>query len=376
MKLKLNRFESERSFRSLEDFARFADHQKELFACLADDHPNAFEWWGQTIAQNWAAAANTARATDATGEAVNGTLARNPVFEFDSSMARIALESSSADQRQAGRHVVNFLNSARNAVAGATLSMDTLDLRTNMLIALALDRQAGSGKKQVSVEHLLQDHQSRLNELLEADQVELTSQRSAFTKLFDDASARFDKINRIVTEAIETRKGEWTETHKSFVNDLQMNTAVELWNRRSNDHQVRYEEFRSLAMWFGGLGLLAVLAWILFGFIAVRWAMPDSAAGQVASFAAGSVAVFTTYVWGLRVLIRSMISEDHLSTDASARSALAHTYLALTKVEKASPEDRAIVLATLFAPVSDGLVKDDGMPTLSPTAIAAQMVTR
>ena len=70
-----------------------------------------------------------------------------------------------------------------------------------------------------------------------------------------------------------------------------------------------------------------------------------------------------------------MMSEDHLKTDASARSALAHTYLSLIKDEAATPEDRAIVLASLFAPVSDGLVKDDGMPAFSPMAMAAHVLT-
>ncbi|WP_420897430.1 DUF6161 domain-containing protein [Altericroceibacterium xinjiangense] len=103
---------------------------------------------------------------------------------------------------------------------------------------------------------------------------------------------------------------------------------------------------------------------------------PDKETAQLASYTAGSVALFTLFVWGLRVLIRSMMSEDHLSTDASARSALAHTYLALTKEKAATPEGRAIILAALFAPVSDRLVRDDAMPAFSQAALVARAVTK
>lgn len=54
---------------------------------------------------------------------------------------------------------------------------------------------------------------------------------------------------------------------------------------------------------------------------------------------------------------------------------MAHTYLALIKDKAATDQDRAIILAALFAPVSDGIVSDDAMPILSPMALAAHSLT-
>jgi hypothetical protein len=48
---------------------------------------------------------------------------------------------------------------------------------------------------------------------------------------------------------------------------------------------------------------------------------------------------------------------------------MAETYLALTKEEAATDQDRAIVLASLFRPIADGIISDDGLPAITPAAI-------
>jgi len=184
-------------------------------------------------------------------------------------------------------------------------------------------------------------------------------------------------LNLISDQAlISQARHDWEETHASFIEHLATETAVELWEKRAKEHKKRYESFRGWALRFGIGGLIIGLVWIFWGFALAKSVFSDDKTAQIASYTAGTIALFTLLVWGLRVLIRSMMSEDHLATDASARSVLAHTYLALTKEKAATENGRAIILAALFAPVSDGLVKDDGMPTISPAAIAAQTITR
>ncbi len=63
------------------------------------------------------------------------------------------------------------------------------------------------------------------------------------------------------------------------------------------------------------------------------------------------------------------MTEQHLGIDAQSRASMAQTYLALTKEDVASDQDRAILLASLFRPVVDGIVKDDGLPAITPAAI-------
>lgn len=376
MKIKFNRFAQARSFRSHEDFARFAEKQAKSFGELEQSNTNAFQWWARAMSVHWKSAADAANLPEGAEEALTSSIQQRPLILIDSPVSIIGQELGLSGKRRAAEQVIPFLTGSSDGQHGGSLLVEALDARARMMAAISLETTIRRGNRSASFDAFVRDHEDRLSDMLEADREEISERRAQFNLLIEDATKRFNKLRTQAHDGIISAKGEWTATHQSFVDDLKLETAVDLWNSRANTHTARYESFRKVAVWSGAIGLLAVLAWIFLGFLAARAAIPQSETGQVAAYAAGSIAVFTLYVWGLRVMIRSMISEDHLATDASARSALAHTYMALTKVERASQEDRAIVLATLFAPVSDGLVKDDGMPTMSPTAWAAQMITK
>lgn len=74
----------------------------------------------------------------------------------------------------------------------------------------------------------------------------------------------------------------------------------------------------------------------------------------------------TAAVWITRILTRLYLSEHHLAIDAEFRSTMAETFLAL--IEEGAIENKQMeqVLAALFRPASDGLVKDDAAPSFSP----------
>ena len=193
--------------------------------------------------------------------------------------------------------------------------------------------------------------------------------------MLDTAAEDHKSLAEDAAATMAQHRADWEQARHDYLEQLKTETAVELWSERSNTHKENYKTFRMWTIGFGLVGLVLSLLWIFIGFAGVRWMLPNDVTAQVGSYVAGSVVIFTLFVWGLRVLVRSMMSEDHLSTDASARSAMAHTYLALIKQNAATDSDRTIILASLFAPVSDGIVKDDGMPVLSPAALAAHSLT-
>jgi hypothetical protein len=73
------------------------------------------------------------------------------------------------------------------------------------------------------------------------------------------------------------------------------------------------------------------------------------------------VAVFG--VWIMRLLVRLLLSNTHLHTDASERRTMMLTYLAMMR-ERQLPEDgsRKLILQALFRPSSTGIIKDDASP--------------
>lgn len=91
----------------------------------------------------------------------------------------------------------------------------------------------------------------------------------------------------------------------------------------------------------------------------------------------GALAVWTTgALWATRIMSRIYMSEHHLAVDAGERATMATTYLALTNTRSADEKDRAVVLAALFRPTADGIVKDDPPPLLTPASFLAGWASR
>lgn len=68
-------------------------------------------------------------------------------------------------------------------------------------------------------------------------------------------------------------------------------------------------------------------------------------------------------IWAIRLIVRIFLSNMHLENDAGERVTMAKTYLALIRSDSLS-KDKNIdsVLAALFRPTGDGIVKDEGLP--------------
>jgi hypothetical protein len=80
---------------------------------------------------------------------------------------------------------------------------------------------------------------------------------------------------------------------------------------------------------------------------------------EIATFVMVAVLCF----WILRLLVRIFLSNMHLENDAAERVTMAKTYLALIRSDGLSKEGNIdAVLAALFRPTGDGIVKDEGLP--------------
>jgi F0F1-type ATP synthase membrane subunit b/b' len=70
----------------------------------------------------------------------------------------------------------------------------------------------------------------------------------------------------------------------------------------------------------------------------------------------------------IKILSKMTFSSFHLSRDAEEREQLTHFYLALKKDTAIEPEERQLILQSLFSRADTGLLKDDSSPTM-PTSI-------
>ena len=194
---------------------------------------------------------------------------------------------------------------------------------------------------------------------------------------------------QIAGEIVSDRKawqGEWEEQRRLYIEQLKLKAAVTEWADRAIGHE---GSFRRQRTWVVGIGLVGVVAAVLWSWGALtlaHWLFADALVQgaptpvvgtlrptwihELIFAASASLLYLTMFLWTMRVLVRMMMSEHHLGVDARSRASMAHTYLALLEANGVSEDaDRAIVLAALFRPVTDGLVKDDALPLFSPASI-------
>lgn len=82
-------------------------------------------------------------------------------------------------------------------------------------------------------------------------------------------------------------------------------------------------------------------------------------------------------MWSIRLQYRIYLSERHLALDASEKMAFAETYLAIKEGGGVGTDNEAIVLASLFRPTQDGIIKDDeNALDLSAAAVLAKQLSR
>jgi len=180
------------------------------------------------------------------------------------------------------------------------------------------------------------------------------SSTKQFAELFTSAKADLEAY-------IESVKKRWA-----------LSESVSYWDTKEKYHKKR-------AFWFGiawptlGIGLaygIFELTWWLSGGLKPLQAAQGAVVQPLPSITqpnywhiAVLVISVTLSIWFLRILVRVFLSHLHRHADAHERITLIKTYLALLQEGKELvPDDRKIIIQTIFRPSPSGLVKEDAAP--------------
>lgn len=237
-----------------------------------------------------------------------------------------------------------------------------------------------------------------LKKLSSEFQVALSSQshehhanRSSFEALRSAIESYTEKIRIEFEKSQSDRQEEWEKELEKARNELKALTEtyddhmklaapVSYWEKKRQKHRnwsFAFFVFIGAAMWRFGSLLVAELESVANAVEAVK-AIPaaknaaSSAAGSMIEFAStwkiGSFVLLATLgFWVIRILVRLFLSHIHLENDAAERVTMAETFLALKRDSSLSgTEHIGTILAALFRPTGDGIVKDEGLP---PTAM-------
>jgi hypothetical protein len=221
---------------------------------------------------------------------------------------------------------------------------------------------------------------------------DLDSQGQAQADAFARAEARNRKFVRVVQGLVrhrlrryQARKNEeiaaaiesFEKTEQLYRAQMKLKAPVEYWNTKAAKHRDNAAKYRAVILAFAVLASFAIGGGLYkLGNHLAELAAANRPAAVLFVFASMGAVGATIIFWFARVLVRLFLREHHLAIDAEERATMALTYLALTADEKADEKERALVLASLFRPTADGIVKDDAAPDLAPGAILSKILAK
>lgn len=212
---------------------------------------------------------------------------------------------------------------------------------------------------------------------------------------FDEARKKVRLFELKSQRAEEARVAEFKQLQSLFQTQLRLRAPVKLWETRESKHSENSKSAMNKFICAGGIAIVfGLIVPFLFGdYIADSFSQlictTPATEGTIAqgcerAFSAkgpvtitGLLLVMSLLMWMARLQYRIHLSERHLALDASEKKAFAETYLAMKEGEDVSRDNEAIVLASLFRPTQDGIIRDDesGMD-LSAVAMMAKQFSR
>lgn len=165
---------------------------------------------------------------------------------------------------------------------------------------------------------------------------------------------------RSFSEQMEHARKELDGINAFYKEHLALEAPVVHWKEQHRTRKVA-------ARWF----TVAFIVVLVFGVLAIslmvdRFVLPRLTGSSASEDRLWVITLLLlaagAFTWPLRMLSKMIMSNVHLSADAEERAVLAKVYLSLLAEEKydLKPDERKIVLATLFRSGATGIVADDG----------------
>lgn len=236
--------------------------------------------------------------------------------------------------------------------------IDRYELGGEALAKSVLARQEAFEAIRGKLEALYSEKTSRLDGLDQRFLKTVTAIRNTRVAQSESFKLAQGERNREFEKLKEKHAGDMAVMEEAFRVRMGLHAPVDYWKKKRAQHHRAVEVFGYAVG--GGMALgLFLLIWLAVSVLSDVPAGKPPALWQVAVLSLTSL--FT--VWGMRILVRMLLSNLHLRTDAEERAVMVETYLAMiTGGQVTEKEGRELILTALFRPAADGIVKDEGMP--------------
>lgn len=177
-----------------------------------------------------------------------------------------------------------------------------------------------------------------------------------FEDWFTGVQTGFDRFFTNSNESIKTNEDLYREK-------LRLEAPAKYWKDRG---ELLKKEGKNYLNWL--IGISSVSAILLFTLLMLlgtdyfEAAFNDKIKGIKWSIIL--VTIVSLLAFTIKILSKMTFSSFHLSRDAEEREQLTHFYLALKKDTTIEPEERQLILQSLFSRADTGLLKEDSSPTM------------
>lgn len=246
----------------------------------------------------------------------------------------------------------NVSHPAARFKAGVTASLYELGLKAKTLG----ESESLQGLRYEWQEHLvdskakLETAEKDFKELLLHLKADRESQAHVFNEMADACKAAHSTLLSSTKENLE-------QLINLYKTELGLQAPIKYWEAKGKVH-------RNFVLWLAGAVLIA------FGFAA--WGFEKSITTFVGQQTIQTIKLSelgililgaTIGVWVIRILIRLLLSNYHLMSDAQERRTMLLTFLALQQENKLPKgETLELILQALFRPTASGVIKDDAIP--------------
>lgn len=217
------------------------------------------------------------------------------------------------------------------------------DFETNIVAPLASklkDISDDSDKQYREITSFTEDKHNEIQEQFD----EKVSELAAFKKSLDNwQNEKFVKIKVL---------------EDTYENKLSLEAPEKLWNNRAEDH---IKQARNWAIF-----LVFTVVALIFALGKLVLVIHDYSLNTIKNeipFISESfilISVISFFIYIIRILIKIVLSNQHLATEYKQKAALTRFYQSLTKAgTDISKEERLIIINSLFSKVETGLVKTD-----------------
>lgn len=199
----------------------------------------------------------------------------------------------------------------------------------------------------------LTDHFETVNKLKE-------EKNKTFEDWFKNTGEEFDNFYTTAQDSIRINEELYREK-------LRLEAPADYWKKRAVQLKTEGDKYLN---WLIKISVTAaILLFVLLMSLGTEYfevAFNDKIKGIKWSIIL--VTIVSLLAFTIKILSKLTFSSYHLSRDSEEREQLTHFYLALKKDTAIEPEERQLILQSLFSRADTGLLKDDSSPTM-PTSI-------